>query len=208
MIALSDNDRLSLRIGQIARAHVDLDIALRWVYSTMVSPGLAQYIINNHPSTHRLTVDIGTMIEPSTDDARFRDAAKATLQAARAAGAIRNRAIHDWWVPLQTELGPAGEVPIRGTAWSGYRIASGRPGLTRDPGEHRDLSWLDDALVDIQRARIRVSAMQEALWEILPFHAGSRADGPDRDADLEMALRTMEDRFDLLDEGAFRVEGG
>lgn len=172
----------------------------------LASPGLGVYLINNQTSTNRLIEDIGMMVKKGTEDERFQVAAISTLMAAKEAGEVRNRAVHDWWVPAETEVGADGEQPVPGTRWSGYRAARGGLGFSRPPGDERGLAWLDDALIVVKRARIRAQALGQGLWEVLPGYEGAREEPPNAENSLELAMRTMEDRFVLLEDGGYRVD--
>ncbi|MDQ6525543.1 hypothetical protein RB608_18130 [Nocardioides sp. LHD-245] len=200
MTNLSDDDELCLRIGRVARAHVELDISLRWALETIVPPGPAALRINNQISTSKLVGDIRARLEESDISADFQAAAASALQAAEDAGKTRNRAIHDWWLPARIESSDGSAPRI---AWRGYRAKPGKVGLAASLST--DLDRLDTAVVTIRRTSARVKAMAQALPEAFSLDTSRAASTPGQILDFESALHVMENRFDLLADGTVKV---
>jgi hypothetical protein len=194
-IRLGPEDELALRIGRVARAHVQIDNDLRRVHQSLVSPGLGVYLVNRITSTSVLVADCRAMIAKAALTPKIEAAAVATLDAVTTANATRNRVIHDMWLrePALDDAAPR---------WVGHRRAKGQLhfGPTDPP---RDLAFLDAALIEMRRTSIRVAGLNWTLWDVLPFFEGGRPDGPDRGRDLLRWIAVLEDRFDLLDDGAF-----
>src|SRR5215218_1994571 len=96
---MTPNDELCLRIGRVARAHVDIDVALRRMYVTLATPGNAVFLANNNLSTNRLVDDCRSMLANAAVDGSFRELAKGVFEAVKAANKDRNRVVHDMWLP-------------------------------------------------------------------------------------------------------------
>ncbi|MDX6372297.1 MAG: hypothetical protein QOD98_1285, partial [Nocardioidaceae bacterium] len=92
---LNPEDELALRIGRVARAHVQIDNNLRGVHQSLTSPGLAVYLVNRITSTSVLVTDCRTMIAKAGLGPRVEGAAIATLDAVMDANVTRNRVVHD-----------------------------------------------------------------------------------------------------------------
>jgi hypothetical protein len=95
-----DEDAQALRIGQVARAHVDLDIAL--------------YLAGGITSTNRLVADCRIMVSKTSIKSDLLNAGLGALSAAKVVNEERNRVVHDMWLPeirLNSDAAPRWEVP-------------------------------------------------------------------------------------------------
>ena len=199
---MNPDDELALRIGRVARAHVNIDSGLRDVYRTLAMPSLALYLANNNPSTNTLVEDCRLMLRKAVLEDDFREAASKVLAAAKQANEVRNRVIHDmWFADLSVD---APQDPL---TWVTFRNARGELGrLVAEPP--RDLTFLDDALKTLQRTTLRVIALDWGLKSVLPLFHGSFPEGVDRTAELKRWIATMDDRFTVTAEGGWIVEDG
>lgn len=189
---LDPNDRLSLQIGRVARAHVTLDLALRSVHRTLATPGLAMYLTGGVTSTARLVADCREMLKKAAIDEVVIGAADNALRAAIIANDDRNRVVHDMWL-FDSDL----ESTTR-------RLQSfqAKKGILGWEASERELTFVEDALTGLRRAYIRVLALEWALWSTLPFFSGSPNDERDR---LPEWIAVMNDSFDLYPDGGFRA---
>jgi hypothetical protein len=192
------SDRLALAIGRVAQAHVQLDFALRQVHQTLMSPGLGMFLSGGVLSVARLIEDIQIMLAKADLDPEILVAAKSALAAARDANEVRNRVVHDMWLP-HPELQPVdGQV-----RWLTSRPQRGHLNSVSAAGSTRDLSYVADALAAQRRAQLRVLGIHWTLWEVLPFFRGSRGDAP---SNLSNWIALMTDQFDLQDDGGFAIK--
>jgi hypothetical protein len=190
-------DRVSLGIGRVARAHVLLDDSLRRVHQALASPGLGVYLHSEITSTDRLANECKLMIRKAAVGPTVAAAAQGALDAAKAANERRNRVVHDMWL---RDVDASEDQPPR---WSAFRVYRGELNITaREDDQARDLAYLDAALTLMTRTRIRVMGVHWALWEVLPFFQGAHGESP---SSLPDWLAVMNDRFELTQDGGFRV---
>lgn len=191
------SDRLSLGIGHVAQAHVQLDFALRQVHQTLMSPGLGMFLSGGVLSVARLIEDIQIMLAKADLTSEIHAAAKSALSAAKDANEVRNRVVHDMWLPHPESKPVDGQV-----RWLTSRPQRGHLNSVSPAGSTRDLSYVADALASQRRAQLRVLGIHWALWEVLPFFRGARGDAP---SDLSNWIALMTDQFDLQDDGGFTI---
>lgn len=199
---MSPEDELSLRIGRVARAHVQLDQLLRQVFVTLASPGSAVFLANNNLSTGRLVEDIRVMIRKSELPEEFVEAANTALDAVKQANTVRNRIVHDMWL---RDVGVDGQIDDTTAAheaeWNRFRNVSGALGAEASDSAH--LGELDAGLTQIQRSYVRIHALYFGLWDNLPFFRGSR-DQLDVRRPRDWT-RVMQDHFILQENGSYRA---
>lgn len=134
------------------------------------------------------------MLKMTSLDERFNEGANSALTAAGEANARRNDVVHDMWL-RDVQL----EGPPR---W----FIEGRSPEAEIP--QRTIALVDEALVAMNRAIVRVHALGWGLDEVLPRYKGrwvSMGAGPHT---LTECLEVMEDRFELLEDGGFQIEKG
>ena len=200
---MNPEDELCLWIGRVARAHVQLDMALRSVHQTLATPGLGVHLTNRITSTSILVDDCRSMLASALLDTRVQQAAEATLQAAKDANVVRNRVVHDMWlrdVALDDDEPPQ---------WMVHRNVKGQlhPVEADAP---RDVTFVAQATEQLARAGLRARAITWALWEVLPYFQGAMGPVPDgvghdEDSRGELAswVAVMENRFSLHSDGSF-----
>lgn len=194
---MTDEDELSLRIGRIAQAHVQIDHSIRNIYVSFASPGLAVFLANDHDSTKRLIDDCRVMLKKSGVRDEVHAAADAVLLAALDAGVKRNRAVHDMWM---RDIAEGGDP----STWLTMGKQRGGLGFAQNAGP-RDLASLDADLEVMQRTYIRLHGLSWTLWDVLPAFKGSRGSihEEQRDADLTRWLAVMRDQFVVNADGSF-----
>jgi hypothetical protein len=109
------------------------------------------------------------MIQRAQIGQQLRPLALAALKLAGEACQVRNRVVHDMWVP-NLEGVPPGEPQC----WDMARILRGELNrVIRDDYNGDNMAYLDDALRSIDRARSRMVGLHGCLCEVLPFFQGS-----------------------------------
>lgn len=119
------------------------------------------------------------------------------LAAAKAANALRNRIVHDIWLP-----GSGGELE-QAPSWTTFRRSRGRM-KPYASSTTRDLDTAISAHATLMRSRLRVSGLFMALHEILPWLSSAqlRGSGSSR---LPSYLALMGDSFTLEANGDFAI---
>lgn len=190
---------LTLQIGRVARAHVELDTALRGLFQALVYPSPAVYLAEEITSTSRLVSDCRTMLKRVPTESRLMDAGLGALTAAKVVNEERNRVVHDVWWPM-LRFGP--DEPPR---WEVLRTQK----FHSDPSSQAALRGLDSVqsvLTALRRVTLRITGLDMALWETLP-RLKDEAGGLDQTTpDRWLALAA--DEFELLHDGSVRVQGG
>jgi hypothetical protein len=194
-----DEDALALRIGQAARAHVDLDIALRSLFRTLVLPSPAVYLADGITSTNRLVADCRTLLSKTSIRSDLMNAGLGALSAAKVVNEERNRVVHDMWLPeirLNSDAAPRWEVlqPQKFHSDSSSEPVS------------RGLDSVESVLTALKRVALRISGLDQALWMMLPHLTDELGDSSGA-VPLGTWMSLAADEFDLLEDGAFRVAG-
>ena len=119
------------------------------------------------------------------------------LTAAKAANTLRNRIVHDIWLP--GSRGEQHQTP----SWNTFRRSRGRM-KPYASSTTRDLDAVISAHTTLMRSRLRVSGLFMALHEILPWLSSA---GPPRSArpQLPSYLALMRDHFTLEANGDFEI---
>lgn len=199
--ALSPNDRLSLEIGRVTRAAVELEHSLRGSYAQLCSTSPAVGLLNKQMHVSNLIADVRLMVPLTFPRGRARDAAFSALSAADTANKARNRVVHDMWMPSDLEKGPNGNwvrlQPGKGDkAFEEYPAYAGYAGT----GMPSDIK-LDAGKVaeDLIKAAVRVHAIGFASWPWVGLMAGTLSE--DR---ILPHIEIMEGPIELLANGGFR----
>jgi hypothetical protein len=179
-------DQLLHGIGRTAQAHVWLEYSLGELFRTLTAPSLAMALVGKR-GIPQIASDNRIMLqraEVSDDLIRAGDQA---LVAAEKADELRHRVVHDMWLGGGDDSAPFTRV----------QRVRGFPGNT---GSAHDLTFVTDAVDALQRASIRVSALNSALHAELPFWAAAKM--PPYPIDM---LRIVRDDFTLMPDGGYRV---
>ena len=194
----ADEDALALRIGQVARAHVGLDIALRSLFRTLVFPSPAVYLADGITSTNRLVADCRIMLSKTSTRSDLLNAGLGALSSAKVVNEERNRVVHDMWLPeirLNSGMAPRWEV-----------LQPQKFHSDSSESASRDLASVESVLTALKRVALRISGLDQALWMTLPHLADELGDSSGADP-LGTWMSLAADEFDLLEDGAFRVAG-
>ena len=173
--ALSHDDRLSLEVGRVARAGVQLESALRGAFLQLC--GFASPAAALLDTTWRVPELIGGIRRMSTRIAWGEvgvTAVEAAMKAADEANTARNRVVHDMWMPRTDETGtPTGEWTRLRTGkadkkmrWAGYA------GMGLPDTAHIDAA---DVVLQLQAAAARAGVIGFAAWPWMPPMSESSA---------------------------------
>ncbi|WP_088315014.1 hypothetical protein [Kineosporia sp. R_H_3] len=182
-------DQLDLEIGRVARAHVNVDFALRQVYQALVMPSAAIVLVADIASTSRLIDDCRLMLKTMFPDGELREAALSILDAAKTANVERNRVVHDMW--LRHSVDPE--------KWMAFTKVKGSVGM-RAKGDPKDLEYIRAVRDRLRRVHLRMTILIFALQDELPFFRGGRLEMGEKERLEQMAV--LQDRFEMTAGGA------
>jgi hypothetical protein len=120
------------------------------------------------------------------------------LVSAQNANAVRNRVVHDMWLPS----GDGGAEPD--PRWIAFR-RGGRPQAPYADASACDLGSVVDAHAQLIRTRVRVSGLYMALHEVMPKLAPGNPARRKNPSELPRYFAYMEDRFTLEANGDVAV---
>ena len=194
---LRDDDRLSLAIGRLVRAHADLEYKLRNVFGALSEFALNSEAQASVSGTDRLAAACLARLDGSGLDKELMEAGRTSIAAVRAANARRNRIVHDLW------LAAASNSDGESMKWNNFYGTRGHWETVARP-EASDVHAVEEAHRASQRAAVRMSGLFMALHEVLPrFEESNRA--RDGASNLPVYLDLMADRFHLLPDGAWEI---
>jgi hypothetical protein len=175
---LPEADQLYWLIGRVCQLDVNLEMALRHVYITLVSPSLAVFLVPSDIS--RMVTDCKRMLSKAMLDPDVIREGTVALEASSAAHRERNRLVHDRWIEA--------EIP---EAWSPVGRSFSKPRVNQQYGPV-PFSELAACLTNLGRSLIQVSVLGHVLWDELPFYKHLALAPP------EPTLReTLRGEFDL-----------
>jgi hypothetical protein len=179
--ALNDEDKLSLWVGRVAREHALLEYALSNVHRLLdVSDDEAPSSVGG------LILECRKLLKRSDLSTEIVQAGCEALTAASAATAIRNRIVHDMWLPdpLHSESEAA--------RWNAFRRSAERT-VSYIGGTVKDLETVVEAYTNLARSRSRVSGLFMALHEVM--RSSVVDERPKTTSELPRYIAMMEDRF-------------
>lgn len=190
--SLSDEDELSLWVGRVAREHALLEYGLSNVHGVLDASeeGVAPSSVGG------LVRQCRRLLNSSGLHADIIDAGRRALNAASAATTLRNRVIHDMWLPnpLLGDSDPA--------QWTAFRRSTERA-ATYIAGTPGDLATVVDAHNELSRTRIRVSGLFMSLHQAMPH--GHSAGRPDAKSELPTYVAMMNDQFTVAANGDVEI---
>lgn len=191
--ALSDEDELSLWVGRVAREHALLEYGLSNVHGMLDAPeeGVAASSVGG------LVRQCRRLLNSSSLQADIVHAGRGALTAASAATTLRNRVIHDMWLPnpLRGESEPA--------RWNTFRRSTEQV-ATYVAGTPEALETVVDAHNKLSRSRIRVSGLFMSLHEAMPH--GHTAGRPNAESELPRYVAMMNDQFTVAANGDVEID--
>jgi hypothetical protein len=194
---LSDDDALSLWVGRVARAHTHLEYGVDNVHrflSRQVGDVPASKAVKG---LDQLIGECRRLLRRSGADREVLTSGDIALLAARDATGMRNRVLHDMWLP--DDLRDDWEPP----RWNAFR-RSGDLQLSYNSASVHDLDMVIDTHTLLARTRLRVSGLFMALHATWPT-AGSRARGVGPGESMPRYIALMTDRFTLEANGDFEI---
>ena len=192
---LSPDDRLSLAIGRLVRAHADLEYKLRNVFgalSEFAPPAEEEASVSG---TERLAAACMTRLDQAGVDPELLEAGRASISAVRDANTRRNRIVHDLLLVAPSDDGE----PVQWNSFYGTR--GHRETVART--EAIDVQTVEEAHRALQRAAVRMSGLFMALHAVLPRFRDRHRAG-DNVSSLPTYLDLMVDRFSLLPDGGWK----
>lgn len=194
---LSADDALSLWVGRVARTHAFLEYGVNNVHRVLVRASGRQPVEKSVKGFDQLVTECSGLLRKADFGQDILAAGGSALSAAKDATGMRNRIVHDMWLP--DHLADESEQP----RWNTFR----RSGDLREgysSATSQDLSIVIDAHQVLVRTRLRVSGLFMALHQLRP-EGRSRAEGPLDEEAKARYIALMTDRFFLHPNGDFDV---
>jgi hypothetical protein len=194
---LSDDDALSLWVGRVARAHAHLEYGVANVHRFLSRHAGS---VPDHKAVKgfdQLVVECRRLLRRSGADRDVLTWGDMALRAAREATGMRNRVVHDMWLP--DPLRDDWEPP----RWNTFR-RTGDPQMSYNSASVHDLAVVVDTHTLLARARVRTSGLFMALHATWPTH-GAEAKGSPPDDSMPRYIALMADRFTLEANGEFEI---
>lgn len=194
---LSDDDALSLWVGRVARAHAHLEYGIDNVYRFLSRQ------VGDVPDSKavkgldQLVGECRVLLRRSGADREFLASGDLALLAAREATGMRNRVLHDMWLP--DPLRDDWEPP----RWNTFR-RTGDLQMSYTSVSVQALAMVVDTHTLLTRTRVRVSGLFMALHAMWPTD-GARGKGPAPGGSMPRYIALMTDRFTLEANGDFEV---
>lgn len=196
-LALSADDDLSLWVGRVARTHALLEYGVDNVHRFLMRRAGHEADGKSVKGFDQLVFECSNLLRKSNCDQEILAAGGSALRAARKATGLRNRIVHDMWLPDPL---PDDSEPPR---WNTFR-RSGDLRESYNAATSHELAMVIDTHTLLSRTRMRVSGLFMALHESWP-RGHDRAVGlPDEDT-LARYVALMADHFTLHANGDFDV---
>lgn len=194
---LNDDDALSLWVGRVAREHGHLEYGVNNVHRFL---SRRVGCVRNSKSVKGLDQLVGEcrrLLQRTDADQEILTSGDAALLAAREATGLRNRVVHDMWLPdpLRDD-----EEPPR---WNTFR-RTGDLQMSYATASVQDLATVVEAHTVLARTRMRVSGLFMALHATWPT-GGIGAQGTPAGDSMPRYVALMTDRFILHANGDFEV---
>lgn len=191
---LNEDDALSLWVGRVARSHAHLEYNVDNVHRLLVQHAGRVPDRKSVKGFDQLVGECRKLLQRSDADRETLTSGDAALLAAKQATGIRNRVVHDMWLP--DPLREDWEPP----RWNAFRRSGDLLESYTSASSH-NLAMVVDTQTLLSRTRMRVSGLFMAL------HATWRSDR-NRDggsANMARYVALMTDRFTLHANGDFDV---
>lgn len=194
---LSDDDALSLWVGRVARTHALLEYDVDNVYRFLGRQAGHATRSKSVTGFDQLVTECRTLLRKSNAGQEVVTSGDIALLAARKATGLRNRVVHDMWLP--DPLVEGAEPP----RWNTFQRFSDMA-ESYSSAASRDLTMVVDTHALLVRTRRRVSGLFMALHATWPTgHA--RAESASDEGNTATYVALMTDRFILHPNGDFDV---
>lgn len=194
---LSADDALSLWIGRVARTHALLEYDVDNVHRLLMRRAGHQADGKSVKGFDQLVTECTDLLRKSGSAQEILRAGHSALHASRKATGMRNRVVHDMWLP---DPPPEGSDPSR---WNTFR-RSGDLQVSYSSATPQDLAMVVDTNTLLLRTRMRVSGLFMALNASWPEGRTGGAGSPDQES-LARYVALMTDCFVLHPNGDFDV---
>ncbi|MEO6472461.1 MAG: hypothetical protein ABIR57_10975 [Aeromicrobium sp.] len=195
--ALSADDALSLWVGRVARTHALLEYGVDNVHRFLMRRAGHQVDGKSVKGFDQLVTECSNLLRRSDVDQEILTAGDSALRAAKEATDMRNRIVHDMWLPDPL---PNDSEPPR---WNTFR-RSGDLHDSYNSATSQDLEMVIHANTFLLRTRIRVSGLFMALHESRPGSCSREEGSPDED-NMARYVALMTNRFILHPNGDLDV---
>lgn len=194
---LSEDDSLSLWVGRVARAHAHLEYGVDNVHRFLSRQVGSVSDSNAVKGVDQLVGECRRLLRESGAEWEVLTSGDAALLAARAATGMRNRVLHDMWLPhpLRDDWEPP--------RWNTFR-RTGDMQMSYASASVHDLVRVVDTHTLLMRTRVRVSGLFMALHATWPS-GGTRAKEPAQGCNMPSYIALMADRFTLEANGDFEL---
>lgn len=191
---LGDDDSLSLWVGRVARSHAHLEYTVDNIHRLLVQQVGRVPDGKSVKGFDQIATECRSLLRRSDADPEIMTAGDIALRAAQQVTGIRNRVVHDMWLP--DALREDWEPP----RWNAFR-RSGDLDESYSSSSSHDLTTVIEAHTTLRRTRMRVSGLFMAL------HAIWRSDRTPNERAPQVAryVALMTDRFTLHANGDFDV---
>lgn len=194
---LSTDDALSLWVGRVARTHALLEYSVDNVHRFLMRRAGHQTDGKSVKGFDQLVTECSSLLRKSDCVQEILTAGDSALRAAKEATGMRNRIVHDMWLPDPL---PADSEPSR---WNTFR-RSGDLQESYNSATVQDLEMVDETNTLLLRTRMRVSGLFMALHEGWP-DGRSRVEGSLNEDKIARYVALMTDHFVLHPNGDFDV---
>lgn len=195
--SLNSDDALSLWVGRVARTHALLEYNLDNVYRFLGRQAGRATGSTSVTGFDQLVTECRKLLRKSHASQEVVTSGEIALLAAREATSLRNRVVHDMWLP--DPLGEGIEPP----RWNTFQRLSDMA-ESYSSAASRDLTMVVDTHALLVRTRLRVSGLFMALHATWPTEL-SGVDAASADGNMATYVALMTDRFVLHPNGDFDV---
>lgn len=172
---LSPDDALSIWVGRVARTHALLEYGVDNVHRVLLRRAGRQANGKSVKGFDQLVTECIDLLRSSDGDQEILTAGNFALRAAKEATGLRNRIVHDMWLP-DPQVGESKQ-----TRWNTFR-RSGDLLESYNSATSQDLNVVIDTHEILERTRIRVSGLFMALHETGPERRSGIVPSPDENA--------------------------
>lgn len=194
-LTLNDDDALSLWVGRVARAHAHLEYGVDNVHRFLVRRDGHLPDSKAAKGFDQLVSECRKLLKGVNAIREIQAPGDAALSAARESSVLRNRVVHDMWLP--DPLRDGWEPP----RWNTFRRLGDLQGGYAS-ASLQDLAAVVAAHTLLMRTRIRVSGLFMALHAVWP-PGRNPGEGSSPGDNMSRYVALMTDRFTLHANGDF-----
>jgi len=196
-LGLSADDALSLWVGRVARTHALLEYGVDNVHRVLLRRAERQANGKSVKGFDQLVTECIALLHGSDCGQQILTAGDSALRAAKQATSVRNRIVHDMWLPDHSS--DESEQP----RWNTLR-RSGDLRESYNSATSQNLAVVIETREILLRTRLRVSGLFMALHEIWR-NDGGQAEGTLGEVNTARYVALMTGHFVLHPNGDFDV---